>query len=173
MEQYRYRIMVIALVAYIFFRILKRLYARVKKERRYKQYLNSPLADVDRMQGEEFEEYLAAHFRHLGYQVKLTPKSNDFGADLIIKKDGITIVVQAKRYQGKVGIKAIQEIIGAKGFYAADQMMVVSNSFYTSGAEKLAKANNVQLWNRNTINNLFLEGNKEGRGGKVKWSRKK
>lgn len=139
----------------LFPRIMKLFIRRAEKAYRSRQYLNSPLAAIDRMSGEEFEEYLAAHFRKLGYKVKLTPKSNDFGADLILIKEGQKIVVQAKRYQSKIGVKAVQEIIGAKGYYKANRMMVVSNSFYTSGAKKLAAATNVELWDRNTINKLF------------------
>lgn len=134
---------------------MKKVKIIVQRQIRYKQYLDSPLASVDRMKGDEFEEYLAAHFRKLGYHVSLTPKSNDYGADLIIKKDGEITVVQAKRYRDKVGIKAIQEIIGAKGYYKADKMMVVTNSYFTAGAVKLATANNVTLWDRNSINRFF------------------
>ena len=64
----------------------------IRKKLRYKRYLDSPLASIDRMKGDEFEEYLAAHFRKLGYHVSLTPKSNDYGADLIIKKDGKIVI---------------------------------------------------------------------------------
>lgn len=127
----------------------------IRKKLRYKRYLDSPLAAVDKMKGEEFEEYLAAHFRKLGYCVSMTPKSNDYGADLVLKKNGIITVVQAKRYRDKVGIKAIQEIIGAKGYYKAEKMMVVTNSYFTSGALKLAESNDVDLWDRNSINKFF------------------
>ncbi len=142
-------------VIYILSLCTKRIIKKVRIAYRSRKYLNSPLAAIDRMRGEEFEEYLAAHFRNLGYKVKMTPKSNDFGADLILTKENKKIVVQAKRYQSKIGVKAVQEIIGAKGYYKADKMMVVSNNFYTSGAKKLAEANDVELWDRNTINRLF------------------
>ncbi|WP_286181151.1 restriction endonuclease [Bacillus sp. ISL-37] len=48
-------------------------------------------------------------FNRLGYKVKPTPASNNFGADLIIESP-LRIVIQAKRYKIKVGIKAVQEI---------------------------------------------------------------
>lgn len=150
---YSYGYIKVAIVIFLFINlfwpILKKLKRKIQKELRYRQYLDSPLAAIDRMKGDEFEEYLAAHFRKLGYRVSLTPKSNDYGADLIIKKDGESIVVQAKRYRDKVGIKAIQEIIGAKGYYKADKMMVVTNSYFTSAA------NDVTLWDRNSINQFF------------------
>lgn len=55
------------------------------------------------MTGREFEIYLSVLFRNLGYKVKLTKASGDYGADLILKKSGLSIVVQAKRYKKKWG----------------------------------------------------------------------
>lgn len=63
------------------------------------------------MSGSEFEEYLLAHFGKLGYKGKLTKTTNDYGADLIVKKKKEVIVIQAKRHKSKVGIKAVQEIV--------------------------------------------------------------
>ena len=118
-------------------------------------YLHSPLGSVDKMSGAKFEEYLKAHFENLGYKVKLTPKSNDYGADLIVSNKKKTIVVQAKRYKSKVGNSAIQQIVAAKAYYNADECMVVTNSFFTKNAEKLAEANGVVLVDRSQINSFF------------------
>ncbi|MBO5620546.1 MAG: restriction endonuclease [Butyrivibrio sp.] len=121
-----------------------------------RKYLNSPLAAVDHMSGEDFEKYLAAHFRKLGYRVRLTAGSGDFGADLVCKKNHETIVVQAKRYKKSVGIEAIQQIVASKAYYKADKCMVVTNSYFTKAAIKLAESNHVQLWDRHSINKFFI-----------------
>ena len=123
----------------------------IKKQKRKKQYLNSPLPEIDKMTGIEFEEFLKVHFENIGYKVSLTPTTNDYGADLILKKDGETIVVQAKRWSDKVGNTAVQEIVSARGYYKADKAMVVTNSYYTDNAYALAKANDVELWDRNNL----------------------
>ena len=107
------------------------------------------------MTGEEFENLLKAHFEDIGYKVELTPKSNDYGADLVLKDNREKIVVQAKRYKNKVGNKAVQEIVSAKPFYSADKAMVVTNSFYTKNATNLARANDVILWNRKDLQKKF------------------
>ena len=127
------------------------------------KYLNSPLAAVDHMTGVEFERYLKAHFENLGYKVKLTADTGDFGADLVCKKDGETTIVQAKRYKKQVGIEAIQQIAAARAYYKADKLMVVTNSFFTRAAKELASSNNVELWDRNSINKLLImrDGKKE------------
>lgn len=63
--------------------------------------------------------------------------------------------MQCKRYKGKVGISAVQEVLGAKGYYKADKAMVITNSYFTPNAIKLANANDVELWDRNDLINKF------------------
>lgn len=111
---------------------------------------------VDRMSGEQFEEFLAECFQRLGYEAKTTPTTNDFGADLILTKDGTKTVVQAKRYQGKVGNSAVQEVVAAIQYYGANEAIAITNSQFTSNARELAKVNNVQLWEREQLIDLIL-----------------
>lgn len=70
-------------------------------------------AELDSLSGVEFEEFLAGLFRAQGYAVELTPATGDYGADLILSKDGRRIAVQAKRYAGSVGVAAVQEALPA------------------------------------------------------------
>jgi len=120
-----------------------------------KKYLNSDISKIDAMSGREFEEYLAAHFKQHGYKVKLTPESGDYGADLILEGNGERIAVQAKRHIDKVGNGAVQEVLGALGYYKAKRGVVVSNSHFTANARTLAEANNVELWDRDKIIDVF------------------
>lgn len=106
---------------------------------------------IDEMNGLEFENYLHYVFLNLGYKVESTPYSVDFGADLIITKDNIKTVVQAKRHNNPVGVSGIQEILGAKGYYDANEALVVTNNRFTANARKLAKKNNVKLWDRGIL----------------------
>ena len=86
--------------------------------------------------------------RAKGYDVELTPYVGDYGADLVLKERGKKIVVQAKRYQSSVGVKAVQEIIPAMNVYGADEAWVVTNSYFTKQALTLAKANRVKMVDR-------------------------
>lgn len=139
------------LVTFCFLFIVKILFLFYNKQK----YLYSRIFEIDKMSGPDFEKLLKAHFEKQGYSVRLTPASNDYGADLVLIKGNLKTVVQAKRYKNKIGNKAIQEIVGAKGYYNADKCMVISNSFYTSNAIALAKANDVVLWNRNDLIDNF------------------
>lgn len=92
-----------------------------------------------------------------GYHVKLTSVHGDYGADLILTKKGKKIAVQAKRYKRKVGVKAVQEITTAKNFYKVDECWVITNSYFTEQAKKLAKSNNVKLIDRKQLIEWMLE----------------
>ena len=110
---------------------------------------------VDQMSGREFEEWVAQLYRKLGYTVQLTPQSNDFGADLIVKREGKMNAIQTKRYKNKVGVKAVQEIVAAKPHYKAHEAFVVTNNYFTAPAQKLAKSNGVILIDRDGIMKMY------------------
>lgn len=115
------------------------------------RYYFMKLKKIDKMSGRGFEQYLKAQFERLRYRVVLTEASNDYGADLILKRGGKKIVVQAKRYDKNVGIAAVQEVIGAVAYYDADEAMVVTNQYFTKNAYNLARQNNVTLWTRKEL----------------------
>ena len=109
------------------------------------------------MTGEEFERFLGELFKRRGFKVSYTATSGDYGADLILKDGKDIIAVQAKRYSGSVGVKAVQEIIGAVKMYDATEAWVVTNSYYTKQAVKLATINDVYLIDRKELIDIILE----------------
>jgi restriction system protein len=131
-------------VGFYYFFLKKRKYYRVKD-----------LYEVDKMDGHDFEHYLAPLFERLDYRAEVTKGSGDFGADLILRKKGKKYVVQAKRYSGTIGVSAVQEVVGALGYYKAHGAMVVTNNYFTPAAEELAKHNRVQLIDRDELSNMM------------------
>ncbi|NER45101.1 restriction endonuclease [Bacillus megaterium NBRC 15308 = ATCC 14581] len=111
------------------------------------------------MNGIQFENYLGVLFKSLGYKAQVTRTSHDYGADLIIVKDNKKIVVQAKRYSKKVGISSVQQIVGAKNYYKADEVWVITNNYFTQPAINLAYANNVILIDRDSLIQLSAQVN--------------
>jgi hypothetical protein len=112
--------------------------------------------DFQSLSGVEFETYVAKILRSRGYDVQGTPTTGDQGADLIAKKDGRTIIVQAKRYQGTVGNKAVQEVISAVRFYGGDEGWVVTTSSFTPSAVALAQKANVKLIDGTALRNKSI-----------------
>lgn len=125
--------------------------AAVRRER----VTRSGIGDVDAMSGRDFEARLAALFAALGYAVTRTRATGDFGADLLLERDGERVSVQAKRYDGVVGIEAVQQVIGSTRYYDATQALVVTNSTCTPAAAALAAAHGVELMEREVLVGLL------------------
>ncbi|QHW38377.1 restriction endonuclease [Staphylococcus ursi] len=124
---------------------------KIYKEKKLQNLLKkSNMKDIDRMRGLDFELYLKVLFKEIGYKAITTSGIHDYGADLILKKNNHKRVVQAKRYDYKknVSISAIQEIFASRYYHQAYECWVVTNSFFTKSAVKLAKACNVHLKDR-------------------------
>ena len=111
-------------------------------------------SNLDNLSGIEFETLIQSLLSKDGYSVSVTPKSGDQGADVIATKNNIVYVIQAKRYMGTVGNKAVQEVVAAKNYYAGDVAVVVTNSSFTKSAESLAKRNKVILIGGTKITNI-------------------
>ena len=111
----------------------------------------SGIAAIDQMSGVDFEQRLAVLFRDLGYHVEMTPRTGDYGADLIVSKTNARIVVQAKRSQRTVGVKAVQEVVSALPFYGGTQALVITNAMFSSNARTMAQRLGVELWDRSAL----------------------
>ena len=97
----------------------------------------------------DFEDFIAQLFKDNGYKVEGTNYSGDYGADVIVLKDGVKTAIQVKRYSStnKVGVKDINQIIGGKEYHKCDKAMVVCTSDYTKQGKNLSSEANVELWN--------------------------
>ena len=115
------------------------------------------IEDVDLMTGVQFEQFLAKLFTKMGYRVALTKGSGDQGVDLIAEKGNTKWAIQAKSYLNTVGNSAVQQVLAGKHFYNADKCLVVTNSNFSESAKKLAKVNDVMLWNRHILKEKMEE----------------
>lgn len=106
--------------------------------------------------GIEFEYFLADLLKKSGYETELTPKSNDYGADIIATRDNIKYAIQCKFYSNPIGISAVQEVLGALQYYKCNVAIVATNNTYTNNALELAQKSNVILWDGNYILKTFI-----------------
>ena len=113
--------------------------------------------DIDKMSGTEFEELLSDLFTKMGFQAKRIGGSGDQGGDIIVTRFASKIVIQAKRSITPITNTAIQEVIGAIGFYNCDKGMVITSNIFNKSARELAGANNIELIDRKTLDKLLDE----------------
>lgn len=109
------------------------------------------IAEVDYMDGIQFEYYIQKLLINEGYSAIVTKGSNDFGVDIIAVRGNDKYAVQVKRYSGNVSRKAISDAVGGKNIYQCNKAMVVTNSYFTKSAIELAKSNSCILIDRNQL----------------------
>lgn len=106
-----------------------------------------------------YEIHIQKALINLGYIVKLTPLTHDYGVDLIVYKSDVIITIQCKYWAELVGVSAVQEVYAGRDFYKANKALVVSNNLFTRNAEILANKIGVHLLtiklNDNNISSLL------------------
>lgn len=106
------------------------------------------IKNVQTMNGWDYEYYVAGKLEEAGYiNIEVTPGSGDYGADILcLTRDGIRVAVQCKKYNDHpVGVKAVQEILGAMSYYRCHAGIVVGISGFTNSARRMAEETGVLL----------------------------
>lgn len=121
-------------------------------------YHHIAIKKIDQMDGKEFELFLAELFNGMNYETELT-SHNDYGIDIIIKKDDIATGIQAKCYgEGRtIGVEAVNQVCGGAGVHKVKKKMVITNRYFTKNAKISAKANNIKLIDRDELQFLIKE----------------
>jgi restriction system protein len=105
--------------------------------------------EVDNMDGLDFEYYCADFLESIGFvDIEITKGSGDYGVDILAEKDGVTYAVQCKRYNGPVGVKAVQEAYAGRDYYDRMVGAVLTNQYFTQPAVEAAKKLKILLWDR-------------------------
>lgn len=135
---------------------IKNFFINYKKNQVNKFLNNITIDNINSLSGTEFEEFLYYLFLNMGFDVNLTPKSSDYGADLILKRGSKTIVVQCKLYTSHaIGVSSVQEVYSSIKYYNADLGIVVTNSKFSKNSINLANSTNVLLWDKNMLIKLL------------------
>lgn len=119
------------------------------------------LSDVDNMTGLQFEQFTADLLSRIGYtNVSVTKASGDQGVDIIAYRDGFSYAIQCKHYSSPLGNSSVQEVYSGKAFYGCDYAAVITNSYFTSGAQQLALSIGVMLWDRTSLQAMITQANR-------------
>jgi hypothetical protein len=114
----------------------------------------------EQMTGCEFEQFVAAMFRHSGWQAEVTAIGADQGLDILAKRGSVRLAVQCKRVGQPVGNAAVQEVHAARSYYDTQFACVVTTKTFTASAQVLARKLGVHLIHYGDIGKLWtlLEG---------------
>lgn len=107
--------------------------------------------------GYQFEEFVANLFQRMGYRTTTTPKSQDYGIDVVAKGHSDVVAIQCKRFdEGQnVGNRDIQRARGSMDFYKANKCIVVTNQDFTVQAKDQARRTKyIELWGKRTLHEM-------------------
>jgi SNF2 family DNA or RNA helicase/HJR/Mrr/RecB family endonuclease len=122
------------------------------------------ISDIDRLNPNLFEASIAALYKKQGFDIYLTPYSNDKGVDVVVMKNGENYLIQVKQTKSLVGNEAIQEICASKNYYQNHfkeqfKLCTITNNDYSSSASILGKSNNIELFNRSHLESMVNKNN--------------
>ncbi|MGD9731153.1 MAG: restriction endonuclease [Desulfamplus sp.] len=111
---------------------------------------------IDKLQPDLFEAYIAALYEKQSFKTYLTPHSNDKGVDVVAMGKIENYLIQTKQSKSIVGNDAVQEIYTAKNYYENKfkeqfKLIVIANNDFSSSAQTLADINQVKLMGRSLL----------------------
>lgn len=113
--------------------------------------LNGNVENIPELSPREFEEICALALSRLGYDVTITPPGPDDGIDLIAVDESAlfrsALLVQCKRHRLdlKVETPTLKQLKCVVDDYRASGGIVMTSSYFTSGAERYARENQYKI----------------------------
>lgn len=155
---------ILLLICILEFLIIKLLTKKIKSLKpkykltkyRFKRlnFNNMSLKLLDSLDGVQFENLCCELLNKLGYtNIKKTKVTGDFGLDIICEKDGVKYGIQCKCYSSSISLDAVQQAYAGSAYYNCDVPVVMSNMYFTDGAQELARVIGVTIWSRH----FFIE----------------
>ncbi|MFB3779533.1 MAG: restriction endonuclease [Bryobacteraceae bacterium] len=105
------------------------------------------LASIRALSWSRFEALIGEAYRRQGYSVSRPSGSGpDGGIDLVLRKDGNTLLVQCKQWKSwKVGVKVIREMYGVLTDRNAHGAIIVTSGIFTQEARAFAEGKPIDL----------------------------
>jgi len=121
----------------------------LKRKTDRKRFLHQQFDSLD---GHAFESWCADLLRANGFRnVTVTQGSNDQGVDILAERNGSRYAIQCKRYSSRLGNAPVQEVTAGRSVYGCSRAAVMTNSYFTPSARQAARANSVELWDRDDL----------------------
>ncbi len=105
------------------------------------------------MTPQQYEEYIGSLFADNGYNVTVSPLSNDWGIDVIAIKGNEKIGIQAKMYgesSRSVNRRVIMELYGAAAYQDCNKTVLATNGSILPDAIQVAKKLGIEILRTST-----------------------
>jgi HJR/Mrr/RecB family endonuclease len=115
------------------------------------------IADIDRMDGAAFEQYVVRLLNAQGYQTEPTGHSGDLGVDIVARQSLLRYAIQVKRQKAPVSRRAVSDAVAGMAQYDCNAAMVVTSGYFSPGALELARSNHCVLIDRDQLADWIME----------------
>lgn len=125
--------------------------------RKKKEFFSDNLETIHALSPSAFEDFIANLYRHMGYDVKQTPYTNDGGKDAYVSKDGVTFLVECKRYaaDARIGRPMLQKLYAAMNEEHIKKGIFITTASYTKDALEYGEKYNIQTINGDGLVSLI------------------
>lgn len=97
------------------------------------------------LDGRSFERELGKRFEQAGYVVRHTGGAGDEGVDLVLEKEGKTVIVQCKAHQAVIGPATVRDLYGAMTHRRDQEAWLISTHGFSEGARAFADGKPIRL----------------------------
>jgi restriction system protein len=105
------------------------------------------LASLRAMSWRQFEQLVGEAYRRLGYSIEETGQGGaDGGIDLLLRKGGVTTLVQCKQWRNqKIGVAVVREMYGLMVHHDAYAVKIVCTGVFSSECEAFVRDKPMEL----------------------------
>jgi HJR/Mrr/RecB family endonuclease len=126
--------------------LLPMAFAIALEEHRKHKVIKS-IEDMQLLTPTEFEKLVAKTYRDQGNKVEIVGATGDHGIDLVVHtRKGETVLVQCKKYKGKVGEPVVRDFYGVLRASDADAGAIVTTGLITPQARLWAEGKPIYLY---------------------------
>lgn len=110
------------------------------------------LAELQALSPDEFEDWVGARFRDMGYSVKTTGAGGDHGIDLIAERGDEIAVIQCKNYRSRsVGEPVLRDLFGTMHHFEGTKAYLVTTGQLTQAAKAWVKGKPIEVWDDDRV----------------------
>jgi restriction system protein len=116
-------------------------------EEHRKHRMIKTIEDLQLLTPSEFEKLVAKTYQDQGNRVEIVGATGDHGIDLVVHtRKGETVLVQCKKYKGKVGEPVVRDFYGVLRASEADAGAIVTTGLITPQARLWAEGKPIYLY---------------------------
>lgn len=150
--------LIIATVLFGIYFVLK-IFIALRIARQRTDYAKRGITGIDGIEGEDFVELVSEIFKAQDYSIR-NITSDDSDADIIISKNNINTVVLALRHIKNLNWQIVDLALKAQKAYSCQSAIVITNIGFTRMARKYAAENNITLYGRAELTEMYIKARK-------------